>query len=166
MTHARKDAPAARRHGAAQYNALVTAWRLLIEQAGGIDAAASCTRVKRSSIAAYGAPGTESFVPADVVLDLETLLGVPLVTRALAAASGFSLVALTPRDGGDLAQAMAKVGEGVSKLFADAARALGHATPTENERRALLADLEEIAGVIADARDVLGRMNGREVPRG
>jgi hypothetical protein len=67
-----------RQYVPADYNALKTAMKLVITDLGGIDAAASCTRVGRSQINEYGTAGKDSFAPADVItvtINIMTTLG-------------------------------------------------------------------------------------------
>ncbi len=73
----------ARQHSASVYNSLKTAFKMLIADLGGLDAAASCTRVKRSNLSDYGAPGKDFAVPSDVIADLETVAGAPRMPQPI-----------------------------------------------------------------------------------
>ena len=108
--NSRKFAPAC-------YNAVKTAFKNLIADLGGIDAAASCTRIGRSQIANYGMAGNEQFVPVDVLMDLEQVGGFPHVTAALARTQGFVLVPIElSRDHGELAVQLATMGRYVGEI--------------------------------------------------
>ncbi len=128
-----------------QYNSVKTAFKLLVQQLGGIDAAASCTRVGRSQISEYGLTASDKTVPADVIMDLEAIAGVPMVTAALARAQGYGLVMIEPkRARGELAVLLARIGQDAGELFATAASALAHKRPTPAERQALLRELDDL----------------------
>ncbi|WP_325395490.1 hypothetical protein [Acidocella sp.] len=141
-----------RQFAPADYNAMKTAMKLVIADLGGIDAAASCTRVGRSQIADYGVSGKDTFAPADVVMDLERVGGTPHVTAALARAQGYMLVPIDmPRERGVLASLMAEIGRDVGELFATAATALAHDKLTDQERQDLLRELDTLRRVSSEA---------------
>jgi len=71
--------------------AIKTYTRKLIHEVGGLDAAASCCRVGRSSLSNYQDQGSDQFMPIDVVLALEQVAGRPIVTQAMASMQGWSL---------------------------------------------------------------------------
>jgi hypothetical protein len=75
------------------------ATRKLVTQAGGQESAAQVCRVSGPSLAYYGLPHRDQYIPADAIADLERDVGVPLVTRILAELAGYDLV---PRDGAGL----------------------------------------------------------------
>jgi hypothetical protein len=141
-----------RQYMPADYNAIKTAVKLVVADLGGIDAAASCTRVGRSQIAEYGVPGKDSFAPADVIMDLERVGGAAHITAALARAQGYMLVPMDmPRERGALASLMAEIGRDVGDLFGTAATALAHDKLSEQERQDLLRELDTLRGVSAEA---------------
>ncbi len=74
------------------------ATRDLVRAGGGGEASALMTRVVQQKLSDYGNVNHLSFMPVDVVVDLESvtvgLPGHPHVTRALALAQGFGLVPL------------------------------------------------------------------------
>lgn len=148
--------PPARQRSATSYNALKTAWRVLCDQAGGIDAVAAFTRTTRSLAAAFGSINVaDRFAPIDAVLDLESLTQRPAVTETLARLQGFALVAIEPRGAGDLAAKLAELGRDVSAVFATAATALAHDHLTEPEHEALLRQLAEVGRVVTEAQQLL-----------
>lgn len=70
--------------------AIKTLFRELVDELGGLSAAASCTRVGISVLQEYGSPNNaDRFPPLDVVLDLEIRLGRPVVSSVLLQALGF-----------------------------------------------------------------------------
>lgn len=150
-----------RRFGSAQYHALKTASKMLVSLLGGLDAAASCSRVQRSQISDYqNVHVAERFAPIDVVMDLESVAGSPLVTRAMAAALGYELVAVEARSAGRLAADLARFGRDASDLFAAAVGVLNGAHPTTAQRERMLADLHELRSVIgALVADLHGKLS-------
>lgn len=119
---------------------LKTHLKRVLAQLGGIDAAASCTRVVRSKLAEYAdASRPERHVPVDVLLDLELAAGAPLLTEALAAAQGFTLLPQHVGEG-DLAERLARVSQDAGQTMADAVRALRHGMP-DAERDGVISDL-------------------------
>lgn len=77
------------------YAAIKAATRQLIAHAGGAVAASAVTRGGHQNIGRYGSAQPddgERFMPADVVADLESECGQPVLTRALAKLAGHILV--------------------------------------------------------------------------
>ena len=77
------------------YAALKAATRQLISHAGGAVAASAVTRGGHQNIGRYGSAQPddgERFMPADVIADLESECGQPVLTRALAKMAGHVLV--------------------------------------------------------------------------
>lgn len=105
------------------YLSLKAAFRRLTKAVGGQESAASITRVDFQRIGRYGRTHEAMFAPVDVVADLESDAGEPLVTRAMADLQGYLLIPKPPTTGdaqwvehlGSLAkeagEAMAKLGE-------------------------------------------------------
>ncbi|MBW4089920.1 MAG: hypothetical protein HIU82_02255 [Proteobacteria bacterium] len=159
-----------RPHAPVAYNALKTAWKCLVQDVGGVEAVAACTRVNLTLVSQYGNVYGDRFAPIDVVMDAETVGGTPLVTAALARAQGYLLVPVAPRGAGDLSVKLAEIGRDVAALFATAASALGRAEPTDAERDALVRELDEVARVATETRMLLFARPGagaddRRVPR-
>lgn len=79
----------------------------VVRGVGGIEAAALHCRVGKSALSDYARPENDSFMPVDVLADLEPLAreraGWPHLTRELAAQQGFALVELpsAPASDGD-----------------------------------------------------------------
>lgn len=129
----------------ADYNAIKTAFKLLLLRLGGVEAAASCTSVKKSLLADYGSVASERFARCDVIMDLERVAGEPIVTAALARAQGCALVMTEPvRARSEMAVLLARIGQDAGELFATAALALGHKKPTAKERATMLRELDDL----------------------
>jgi hypothetical protein len=71
-------------HSQHVYCDLKIATRRLVEEAGGVEPAASLTRVSKTMLASYYDPGSGLYVPLDVVADLESGSDSLPVTTALA----------------------------------------------------------------------------------
>lgn len=77
------------------YLAIKAGFRLLVEAAGGVVAAAGGSRVGKTNLSDYGSINRlDVFAPADVIADLEASVGEPVVTRALARLAGYELYRL------------------------------------------------------------------------
>lgn len=100
-------------------NALKTAVKQTVADLGGLDAAASCTRVGRSQIFDYGSIGTDKFIPIDVALDLELISGNPRITRALAEAQGYELQPIEGSPTHQLIDCLSRISEENGRLFRD-----------------------------------------------
>jgi hypothetical protein len=141
----------------AAFNALKTAFKLLVADLGGIEAAATCTRVGKSQIAEYGSVNApERHVPADVLLALETVAGAPHVTAALARAQGYKLVRLeSAARPGDLAVVTSRLAADVTHFYGDFSAAIAGGALTEGERTVLLADIDHVRATAEEAATAL-----------
>ena len=145
----------ARQHAAQGYAGLKTGTRLLLRDLGGIDAAASCSRVGRSLWSDYASPHSDRFIPVDVVIDAEAIAGTPHVTAAMARALGYELVPLLARPRGELGDALARISTGVGALFATVAAAFSDGALSAAERDALARDLDAVVRLAGEARCLL-----------
>lgn len=133
--------------------ALKTLFRVLVAEAGGLDAAAACVRVGRSRLAEYYALDGDAFAPVDVVARLEAIVGRPLVTAELARRAG---CALEPLGGGALGRIdvlLARVGAEVGQVNAAYAEALA-------DGGLCAADRARLAREAAEARNALDALLG------
>jgi len=72
---------------------LKVAFRLLLKLAGGQEAAENFTRGKHQTLNRYGNPNEpDCHAPIDVIVDLERVVGEPIVTKQLADMGGYLLV--------------------------------------------------------------------------
>lgn len=135
-----------------EYAAVKTTTQMLVQSLGGVDAAAGVTRVGRSQLSDYGLLTSDKFCPVDVLMDMEHVAATPVITSMLARIAGFSLVRILPaRAKNELAALLARIGKDTGDLFATAAHALGHKTPTPVERRNLLRELEDLKRAAEEA---------------
>jgi hypothetical protein len=158
---ARSDALRAR--PALDYNGLKTAWKLLTSDCGGLEATASCTRVGKSQIALYGDVTSETFPPADVLLDVEAVAGLPRVTTALAGAQGYRLVPLVLAEDSALGIELGRLTAQFGELLARATPCLRGEEPSAADRTAMLALLTGIVSSAESSLSVLSPRPGRRV---
>ncbi|WP_338661756.1 hypothetical protein VQH23_16165 [Pararoseomonas sp. SCSIO 73927] len=97
---------------------LKVATRLLIEKVGGLEAAASCTRIGKSQIANCYSPTSDQHLPIDVVCRLEEIAGEPLVTKELARRSRHRLERLDDGKPGDAMKHVAAVATEMNDVLA------------------------------------------------
>lgn len=150
----------------ADYDSLTTAVRRAVRKGGGLESVASITRVSKSSLHNYQTH-TGVFPPLDVVLDIETDVGEPFVTRQMAALQGYKLerVDPSPHEVGDPLHAIPKL---VKELgdFADAVeRAANDGTYTPRELDEMLKEADDLAEVVNKARDRLHVLKRRHTLR-
>jgi len=135
--------------------ALKTGFRVLVQHAGGLEAAAAASRLNKTHLAAsYEQVEINRFPALDVVADLERAAGAPVVTKLLAGMHGLALVHVEPINGCAIS-AIASVGEKASKFFADFARAMGDGVITESERLKLLQEMLDVVAVATEAAAIL-----------
>lgn len=139
---------------------LKRATRSLVGAVGGGDAASSCCRYRQQKLSAVGnanLPG--EFMAIDVVADLEELTrgspGWPQVTRALARAAGFELVALPDAVAdADWLQHIAAIskeaGDCISKIALAAAD--GSVSPADVRAHDLVREFDELIRVAVEGR--------------
>lgn len=120
--------------------ALKTAVRLTLQRLGGLDAAATCCRVGRSNLSDYGSLAhPDRHIPADVILDLETIAGEALITAALARAQGYRLEPVAAQRNGDVVSPTQRLMRAAADLSAQLLDALDDQTISGDERDGLLA---------------------------
>lgn len=80
----------------ADYAAIKNAVRRALRQAGGcLRELAGMTRLSAAQLSRFGDLNSDQWVPLDVALDLDSLAGEPVITRALAGLLGYDLVPST-----------------------------------------------------------------------
>lgn len=137
-------------------NAVKTAWKLIVQRLGGVDAAAAACGISRSLISNYGNRNGEYYPPAQTIITAESMAGEPLVTAALARAQGWELVCVdAPRGRGVLAALSAEMSKNIGAFFATMSHALTHPKLTDKERADLLRELDDISRVTAEAKALL-----------
>lgn len=142
---------------AGAYQALGFATRRLVKAAGGLEAAASVTRVGKSTLGRYQDPGSGDWMPVDVVADLESESGQRFVTEALARQSGCLLLPLPAASAAapEMAQRLARLGQEIAEVFAASAAALadGRVEPAEAAR--MINEIDDAVRELAGLRSLL-----------
>ncbi|GGJ14043.1 hypothetical protein [Neoroseomonas lacus] len=135
--------------------ALKTAMRLLVEDVGGIDAAASVSRLAASSIAESYDPHRANRMPAvDVVADLEAVGGTPRVTAILASMAGRRLVPIVPARG-RVGRSIAEVLTSSSEVGAAYVTATADGKLSRAERQRIATEVLELLAACEQATAVL-----------
>ena len=118
--------------------------RALIERVGGIDAAASVTRVGRAQLSNYQSIEHDQVMPADVAARLEEIAREPIITSELARRAGYALVPTEPMSPCDLGEVLEKLGKEVGEVFSAFATALADGHTTDDERACIARELQDV----------------------
>ena len=145
---------------AAQQQGLKRATAALVRAVGGGEAAAGFCRYRQQKLSDCGNVNQPAeFMAADVILDLEAVThgtpGHPVVTRYLARAAGFELVALPDSaSGGDWLQLVSdlskEAGDCVSKIALSLSD--GFVSRDEVRKHDLVREFEELIRVAVEGR--------------
>lgn len=138
--------------------AIKTATKQVVGAVGGIDAAASATRVGRSQIADYYNRNSPQVVPADVAVALDQCAEHPHILAAMAHAEGYTILPIRIGEG-DIAQNMQDIALGAGELMAETVRVLADGIVTEDERQALMARLQHLNHFVNHAMATLRGMS-------
>lgn len=138
--------------------AIKTATKQAVTAVGGIDAAASATRVGRSQIADYYNRNSPQVVPADVAVALDQCAEHPHILSAMAHAEGYAILPIRVGDG-DIAQDMQDIALGAGDLMSETVRVLADGIVTEDERHALMTRLQTLNHFVNHAMATLRGMS-------
>jgi hypothetical protein len=130
-----------------QRQTLKTMWRLLMRRTALSldDIAADITRLSKPCLSKAGSAQDDYFAPMDAVLDLELAAGDPLVTRAMARAQGYRLVAMDAAQSAlDLMQATAQYAALLGDWSKDLVAAQADGRMTASEREKLINDVRAL----------------------
>lgn len=132
----------------------------LLARVGGIEAAAGFCRVGKSTLARYGSladADAECFAPVDVVRDLESLVGEPVVTAHLAIEAGGMFMAVPKRPGGraTLLDLSARKAKESADLTAAICTGLADGKFCAADAKRALPELDDILSVLAAMRGEL-----------
>lgn len=143
-----------------EIRSLKTAFRALIQRVGGLDAAATVTRVRPSQLAAYYDPHqAQQLMPCDVVADLERVAGELLVTAQLARLAGHMLLPMAPAFGSE-SRAIGQVFQESGELGARWASAMEDGQLDEAELERVLTELADLQRAAARAIALLSARKG------
>lgn len=121
--------------------AIKTATKKAIQHLGGIDAAATISRVGRSQLSDYGNRNSPQVVPVDVAVDLDTSAQEPLILAAMAHAEGFRLVPVKISGTGHIPKELAKFSKFSSEVLQEGIESLEDGRVDVAEARAILEHL-------------------------
>lgn len=160
-------------HPRSAYNALKAATRRLTEMAGGLEPASCVTRVRKSQLGDYGNPHTtESFMPVDVLLDIEASLGEPVLTRELARLQGHVLIAIPQANASDdvFYRHLGEMGKECGEAIAKVSEALlngGTIYDWEIEKLNLRGEIREAIEALTRMDHALAQVqtNGKKAPK-
>ncbi|GAK33270.1 hypothetical protein JCM17846_18320 [Iodidimonas nitroreducens] len=148
--------------------ALKLATRDLYRALGGQEVAADFAGRSQSRLSHYcnttNPAMAAEFIPADILVRLEPLTGIPYVTRLLAHASGYALVPLgvaSKEDrpwAGRLADLIREAGD-VAAHLADSLAEDGRVSAADVVRRDLHGEVREAIQVLVDLNAALGRLD-------
>lgn len=150
--------------------ALKAATSDMIKGVGGLEAAAGFCRVGKSQLADYGSPSRpDSFVPADVIADLEPLAreraGWPHVTQALCRRMGGVFVALpeVPPSSGRLLELMSSLSGEFNDATGTVCRGLADGDFCAVDAGQLEHDLDDVIRVAVSMRALARSIKGGDV---
>lgn len=143
--------------------AIKTATKTAVGALGGIDAAASVSRVGRSTIADYYNRQCQQVIPLDIAVALDQCAQHPHLLSAMAHAEGYGLLPLQIGHG-DVAQDMENIATSAGELMAETVRALADGVVTNDERHALLERLHRLQHFVSHATATLRGMQPGATP--
>lgn len=132
--------------------------KALVEAVGGVEAAAEFCRAGKSQLSDYGNANVATFMPSDVIADLEALVPEPAVTRMLARAAGCELLRLPEAcsAGGPWAGFVAELAKEMGELVSGVCQDLADdndLSPQEASRR--LSDAADLVRVAVNLEAAL-----------
>lgn len=144
-------------HNAEKYNALKMASRQLHKSAGGLESAASLTRVQHAQLGVYQNINIpDQFAPIDVIADLEHETNSPIVTKALCALNGGYFTPFPATAGHtSLPVNIARIGKEFAEVMAESALALEDGIITPQEKIRLFREIDEAIQALAHMKSSL-----------
>lgn len=139
---------------APDYAAIKNAVRRALRQAGGgLRELAGMTRLSAAQLSRFGDLNSDQWVPLDVALDLDSLAGEPVITRALAELLGYDLVPSTAVVAqGRLMEHLAGLAQESGDVMASISMALADGKLTPNELALIEANLADLDAQVQAAR--------------
>lgn len=139
------------------YQALKAATRQLINAAGGMEAAAAISRGNHQTMSRYGSAhldNVDRYIPIDVLADLESECGQPVLTAALARMSGHLLVPepSVVHSGSALGVITARALKETSEVFVALAEGLGDGKICVDDARKISKEIDEALSKLAALR--------------
>lgn len=136
------------------YAAIKNAVRRALRQAGGgLRELAGMTRLSAAQLSRFGDLNSDQWVPLDVALDLDSLAGEPVITRALAELLGYDLVpARAVVAQGRLMEHLAGLARESGDVLSGISDALADGQLTPNELAKIECDLADLDAQVQAAR--------------
>lgn len=135
---------------AAQVACLKTATQAAIRHLGGVEAAASCTRVGKTQISEYQNRNSAHIAPIDVAVALDVFAQEPHILAAMAMIEGYALLPIAFGEG-CAATAMGDVAASASGTLTAALRALADGRIDRSEAQDLSQRLSHLIRISTDA---------------
>lgn len=132
--------------------AIKTATKEVVQRVGGYEAAASISRVGKSTLSDYGNRNSPLIVPVDVAIVLDCCAQQPIILAAMANAEGYMLVPLHFGEG-HIPRDMAKFADKSSQAIQRGFEAL-------DDRRVDVHEAHEIARCMSDVIRVAQHIQG------
>lgn len=130
----------------------------LIEAVGGLERAASFSRVAKSALSDYERPNVARFMPSDVIEALEKRAGRPVFTEYLARAAGFLLIQMPEADAAPWGRDLRELGKDAGEVISTVCDCLGDEqtpgviTGAEVRDHGLVEALDRLAEIVAEMR--------------
>lgn len=139
-----------------------TATQAAIRLVGGVEAAASCTRVGKTQISEYQNRNTALVVPVDVAIELDAYAQQPLILSAMATTAGYALLPIKLGEG-CVATSMEHVAATAGQTMATTVRVLADGIVEPHEAADLSRDLAELIRVATVAlQAVQAKLSGEK----
>jgi len=140
-----------------------TATKAAIAAIGGVDAAETITRVRRSVLSDYGNRNSPHVVPVDVAIDLDRCAQTPLILQAMALAEGYTLLPIEVGKG-CVAASMSAIAENAGRTISTALMAIADGVITREEADAMLRELADLLRVVQHAQAAVMGERDRVAP--
>ena len=129
--------------------------RLLIERVGGLEAAASCTRIGKSQLANCQSAHSDQYLPIDVVCRLEEIVGEPIVTKELARRAHYRMERLDDGKPGDAMKYVADVAKEMNDVLAAMATGMADGRLCADDMARLQRELLDVSRRAAEAASAM-----------
>ncbi|WP_454683974.1 phage regulatory CII family protein [Ancylobacter moscoviensis] len=139
---------------APDYAALKNAFRRAVRQSGGgLRELSAMTRLSPAQLSRFGDLNSDQWAPLDVVLDMDSLAGEPVITRALGDLLGHDLVSSKAAVAhGRLVQHLAGLARESGDVLSGISDALADGELTPNELSRIENDLADLDAQVQAAR--------------
>ncbi|MFH5924575.1 phage regulatory CII family protein [Roseomonas xinghualingensis] len=146
--------------------AFKTLARVLIEKAGGLEAAAACLRgrVGRSQLANYQSPHHDQFMPVDVAIRLTEVTGDIALIEAMAERAGYRLTPIGAVEPGCAVRSVAAVAKETNEALQALADGMGDGALCGRDVARIRSEMLDIARVATEGAASLGSASLHGLP--